>query len=93
MNAILRNALIIYMLHSIISQHDSRQFFGAGALEKRRKRRGKRGRKGKKRRGEEKGRRRGRDGHVWSINTSANGASMTGMHRAQSQQIRRRSMI
>ena len=34
------------------------QFFGAGALEKRRKRRGKRGRKGKKRRGEEKGRRR-----------------------------------
>jgi len=72
---------------------DIRQFFGAGALEKRRKRRGKRGRKGKKRRGEEKGRRRGRDGHVWSINTSANGASMTGMHRAQSQQIRRRSMI
>ena len=40
------------------------QFFGAGALEKRRKRRGKRGRKGKKRRGEEEGRRRGRDGHV-----------------------------
>ena len=45
-------------------------FFGAGALEKRRKRRGKRGRKGKKRRGEEKGRRRGRDGHVWSVNIS-----------------------